>query len=108
MLADQPEGDWKVILPRVNDVEYSVKHRGDHFFIEIRDKDRPNSEVLVAPVADPTHTKASAHSTASSCSTAVGHEPPLLEPATMSLPEFSCPLAACNAVMHLGLLLRQD
>ena len=41
----------------VNDVEYDVKHRGDHFFIEIRDKDRPNSEVLVAPVADPTNTK---------------------------------------------------
>ena len=55
--ADEPDGEWKVILPRVNDVEYDVKHRGDHFFIEIRDKDRPNSEVLVAPVSDPTHTK---------------------------------------------------
>ena len=55
--ADQPDHEWKVILPRVNDVEYDVKHRGDHFFIEIRDKDRPNSEVLVAPVADPTSTK---------------------------------------------------
>ena len=55
--ADKPDAVWKVILPRVNDVEYDVKHRGDHFFIEIRDKDRPNSEVLVAPVSDPTKTK---------------------------------------------------
>ena len=41
----------------MNNVEYDVKHRGDHFFIEIRDDDRPNSEVLVAPVSDPTQTK---------------------------------------------------
>ncbi len=55
--ADQPEGEWKVILPRVNNVEYDIRHRGDHFFIEIRDADRPNSEVLVVPVSDPTQTK---------------------------------------------------
>ena len=55
--ADEPQGDWKVILPRVNNVEYDIRHRGDHFFVEIRDKDRPNSEVLVVPVADPTQTK---------------------------------------------------
>ena len=55
--ADQPDGDWKVILPRENGVEYDIKHRGDHFFIEIRDSDRPNSEVLVAPVSNPTQTK---------------------------------------------------
>ena len=41
----------------MNNVEYDVKHRGDHFFIEIRDDARPNSEVLVAPVSDPTQTK---------------------------------------------------
>ncbi len=55
--ADEPEGEWKVILPRVNNVEYDIRHRGDHFFIEIRDEDRPNSEVLVVPVSDPTQTK---------------------------------------------------
>jgi len=55
--ADEPEGEWKVILPRVNNVEYDIRHRGDHFFIEIRDEDRPNSEVLVMPVSDPTQTK---------------------------------------------------
>lgn len=50
--ADQPDAEWKVILPRVNAVEYEVRHRGDHFFIEIRDDERPNSEVLVASVSD--------------------------------------------------------
>lgn len=55
--ADQPDGEWKVVLPRENGVEYDIKHRGDHFFIEIRDSDRPNSEVLVAPVANPTQNK---------------------------------------------------
>lgn len=53
--ADQPDSEWKVILPRQNGVEYDVRHRGDHFLIEIRDEDRPNSEVLVAPVTDPTN-----------------------------------------------------
>ena len=55
--ADQPDGEWKVILPRENGVEYDIKHRGDHFFIEIRDSERPNSEVLVAPVSNPTQTQ---------------------------------------------------
>lgn len=57
LLADQPQGEWQVVLPRKNEVEYDIKHRGDHFFIEIRDSDRPNSEILVAPVSDPTQTK---------------------------------------------------
>lgn len=52
--AATPEGEWKVLLPRQDDVEYSASHRGDHFFINIRDKDRPNSEILVAPMSDPT------------------------------------------------------
>ena len=56
--ADQPHGNFKTILPRQQDVEYSAAHRGDHFIITIRDDKRPNSEVLVAPMADPTKTKA--------------------------------------------------
>lgn len=54
--ADEPQGDWRVVLPRVNDVEYEVDHRGSHFFITLRDEKRPNSELLVAPVVDPTQT----------------------------------------------------
>lgn len=51
--ADDPMGEWQVVLPRVNDVEYSVDDRGDQLFITLRDASRPNSELLVAPISDP-------------------------------------------------------
>ena len=54
--ADDPTGDWKIVLPRSEDVEYSVDDRGDQFFITLRDAARPNSTLLVAPIADPTAT----------------------------------------------------
>ena len=40
-------------------VEYSAEHRGDHFFITLRDEAHPNSQLLVALVSDPSDTKAS-------------------------------------------------
>ncbi|EFN56398.1 hypothetical protein CHLNCDRAFT_144964 [Chlorella variabilis] len=55
--ADEPLGEWRVVLPRRSEVEYSVEDRGNHFFITIRDQERPNSELLVAPMADPTATQ---------------------------------------------------
>ena len=55
--ADKPEGEFKVILPRKTDVDYDVYHRQDHIFITIRDEQRPNSELLVAPLSDPTQTQ---------------------------------------------------
>ena len=36
LLADQPLGEWRVVLERKNEVEYSVAHRGDHLFITLR------------------------------------------------------------------------
>ena len=62
--ADEPEGEWALVLPRCNEVEYSVDDRaagadgaaGRHFFITVRDQARPNSELLVAPVAAPEDT----------------------------------------------------
>ena len=54
--AARPESAWKVVLPRKTDVEYEVAHRGDHLFILLRDPERPNSELLVAPLSDPTKT----------------------------------------------------
>lgn len=54
LLADNPAGQWRVLLPRKSDVEYSASHRGDHIFITMRDEARPNSEVLVAPLDNPT------------------------------------------------------
>ncbi|CAL8468613.1 g8153 [Coccomyxa elongata] len=55
--AGDPNGKWHVVLPRKSDVEYDMSHRGDHLFILLRDAERQNSELLVAPVADPTNTK---------------------------------------------------
>ncbi|KAG2423507.1 hypothetical protein HXX76_015255 [Chlamydomonas incerta] len=51
--ADTPDGEFRLVLPRVQDTEYSVTDRGDWFFITLRDKARPNSELLLAPIADP-------------------------------------------------------
>jgi hypothetical protein len=110
--ADEPLGEWRLVLPRQTETEYSVEDRGEHFFITIRratgcfgrdsvgdvwaghlciaasaglgtaelgwastqgtyhaadpcvavvcacrDQGRPNSELLVAPIADPTATQ---------------------------------------------------
>ncbi|KAI3426332.1 hypothetical protein D9Q98_008705 [Chlorella vulgaris] len=55
--ADEPTEEWQVVLPRQTEVEYSVEDRGDHLFITVRDEARPNSELLVAPIADPTATQ---------------------------------------------------
>lgn len=48
-----PAGEWRVLYPRQQDVEYSASHRGDHLFITQRDKEHPNSQLFVAPLADP-------------------------------------------------------
>jgi protease II len=40
----------------VNDVEYDVTHRGSSFYITLRDKERPNSELLVSSVEAPATT----------------------------------------------------
>lgn len=34
--ADDPRGEWRLVLPRTHETEYSVEDRGDHFFITIR------------------------------------------------------------------------
>ena len=34
--AHEPGGRFRLVLPRVHDVEYDVESRGDHFFIEMR------------------------------------------------------------------------
>ena len=57
--ADTAGGEWRVVRPRETEVEYDVTHRGDHLFIALRDKDAPNSRLVVAPLADPSRTTAS-------------------------------------------------
>lgn len=55
--ADQPDAEFQVVLPREQDREYSVTDRGDYLYITLRDKSRPNSELLVAPIANPQDSK---------------------------------------------------
>ena len=50
--ADDPRGEFRVALPRVQDTEYDLTHRGDSFFIRTNDGGR-TFRVVEAPVADP-------------------------------------------------------
>eukprot|EP00850_Spirogloea_muscicola_P022742 SM000309S11877 [mRNA] locus=s309:95302:110274:- [translate_table: standard] len=47
-----PQAEWTAITPKVQDVEASVTHRGDHFFIIRRTEENYNSELLVCPVSN--------------------------------------------------------
>ncbi len=50
--ADKPGGDFKVIHPREQGVEYQVEHHGDHFYIVTNDNAK-NFKLVKAPIADP-------------------------------------------------------
>ena len=50
--ANDPNADWKVILPRQADHEYDVSHRGDLFYIRTN-KGAKNFRIVTAPVSDP-------------------------------------------------------
>jgi oligopeptidase B len=50
--ASLPTGEWKLIEPRQQDVEYYVDHRGDEFFIRVNDTGR-NYRLVTAPVSSP-------------------------------------------------------
>lgn len=50
--AAQPAGEWKLIAPRQQDVEYYVEHRDDQFFIRTNDTGR-NFRLVTAPVEAP-------------------------------------------------------
>ena len=50
--SDAPDSEWKIIAPRRKDVEYSVDHHGDRFYIVTNDGAK-NFKVVYAPVADP-------------------------------------------------------
>jgi oligopeptidase B len=50
--ADEPQGEFRVLLARAKDREHDVDHRGDLFYIRINDKGR-NFRVVTAPVANP-------------------------------------------------------
>ncbi len=50
--AAQPQGEWRIIEARAKDLEYSVDHSGDFFYILANDRGR-NSRLVRAPVATP-------------------------------------------------------
>jgi oligopeptidase B len=50
--ADEPGGEWTVIVPRVPDQEYDVDHHGDSFYIRVNDLGR-NFRLVSAPVGSP-------------------------------------------------------
>jgi oligopeptidase B len=50
--ANNPNAEWKVIIPRQPDHEYDVEHRGDLFYIRTN-KGAKNFRVVTAPAADP-------------------------------------------------------
>jgi oligopeptidase B len=50
--ADDPDGEWRLVAPRVAGQEYDVDHRGASFFIRVNDTGR-NFRLVEAPVAGP-------------------------------------------------------
>jgi oligopeptidase B len=50
--ADQPEGAFQVFAPRRREVEYSIAHHGERFFI-LTNEGALNFKLLAAPVANP-------------------------------------------------------
>lgn len=48
--ANNPQGEWKVILPRERNHEYSVEHYGDHFYI-ITNFESKNFKLVKTPVS---------------------------------------------------------
>ena len=56
--ADEPGAPPRGVLPRRSDHECTSSHRGDHLVSVLRDPEKPNSEVVVSPVADPSNTTA--------------------------------------------------
>jgi oligopeptidase B len=50
--ASDPKGEWKLIAPRQQDVEYYPDHHGDQFLIRTNDKGR-TFRLMTAPVSAP-------------------------------------------------------
>ncbi len=47
--ADDPEGDFKVFMPRKHRVEYGILPHNDSFFVRYKDDDNLNSKIYKAP-----------------------------------------------------------
>ncbi|HEX2038969.1 MAG TPA: S9 family peptidase [Acidimicrobiales bacterium] len=51
--ADDPSGEFRVIAPRQQDVEYYADHHGDRFFVVTNADGAENFKLVEAPVATP-------------------------------------------------------
>ncbi|NLA63434.1 MAG: S9 family peptidase [Bacteroidales bacterium] len=49
ILADEPMADFKLFMPRVKDVEYSVYAHENSFFVQYKDKENLNSKIYKVP-----------------------------------------------------------
>ena len=49
LLADNPEGEFKVFQPRVRGVEYSISHYGDSFYVLTNKDKASNFKLMKAP-----------------------------------------------------------
>ena len=48
--ADKPYGDWRIIQPREDNLEYSLAHYGDHFYIQTNKDNAINFKLMKTPV----------------------------------------------------------
>ena len=48
--ADNPYGDWKIIQPREDNLEYSLAHYGDYFYIQTNKDDAINFKLMKTPL----------------------------------------------------------
>lgn len=48
--ADQPNGKFKLFLPRIKDTEYSIHPHDDYFFVRYKDKQNLNGKIYLAPL----------------------------------------------------------
>ncbi len=51
--ADQPNAEWKIIQPRERDLEYSIEHFGDDFYILTNKDKATNFKLMKTPVSNP-------------------------------------------------------
>ncbi|MGI6073060.1 MAG: S9 family peptidase [Fermentimonas sp.] len=49
--ADNPEGEFKVFMPRVQDVDYLVSYNGENFIVRYKDRDNLNGKIYIVPRA---------------------------------------------------------
>lgn len=49
--ADTPNGEWKIVLPRENDHEYSVDHFENHFYITTNENAK-NYKLMKTPISN--------------------------------------------------------